>query len=115
MSAAQTIPTDRLTTCSLLTRPSTVQTDVKTEITPEIKSSSAEPTVQDFLARERAILGDDANQFATVEDAGLDEDLLGAGSSNVLFESKFPDISVPEVRALRLAACFCFSTALLAC
>jgi len=70
---------------------STAQTD--------IKSSAADPSAEDFLAREKAILGDDANQFATVEDAGIgDDDLLGGGeSSNVQFESRFesqfPDIA----------------------
>lgn len=67
---------------------------------------------EDFLARERAALGDDANQFAatndlttTVEDA--DDDLLGGGgdfqaSNNEAvsgFESSFPAIeSQNEVR-----------------
>lgn len=61
---------------------------------------------EDFLARERAALGDDANQFATsndrlattVEDA--DDDLLGGGGGGAAdgaeeimgFESSFPAI-----------------------
>jgi len=65
------------------------------------------------LEREKAILGDDANQFATVEDAGFDEDdndLLGGGGggdvsspgNNAAFESQFPDItSTNEVRGWR--------------
>lgn len=65
----------------------------------DIKNASAEPSADDFLAREKAILGDDANQFATVEDAGLDDDLLSGGDSgNVQFESQFPDITQNEVR-----------------
>lgn len=68
---------------------------------------------EDFLARERAALGDDANQFATatdrtttVEDA--DDDLLGGGDDfqspsqpedTSGFESSFPAIeSQNEVR-----------------
>ena len=70
----------------------------------------------DFLARERALLGDDANQFATpndrttsatVEDA--EDDLLGGGDDyqqsanqgDAGFESSFPALeSQNEVRAL---------------
>jgi hypothetical protein len=54
----------------------------------------------DFLSREKAILGDDANQFSTgndhtafVEDDG--GDLLGGGGDNeevTEFESSFPAI-----------------------
>lgn len=54
----------------------------------------------DFLSREKAILGDDANQFSTsndhaafVEDGG--DDLLGGGGDNeevTEFESSFPAI-----------------------
>jgi hypothetical protein len=66
----------------------------------------------DFLARERAALGDDANQFATsndnaatVEDA--DDNLLGGGGDygnqavgeDLEFESSFPAIDTSnEVR-----------------
>ena len=71
----------------------------------------------DFLARERAALGDDANQFTTGQDktANLhndDDDLLGGGADNfngaptggeeiLEFESSFPavdtrnDVSFP--------------------
>lgn len=69
---------------------------------------------EDFLARERAILGDDADQFATpndraavVEDA--DDDLLGGGDHQQTtaasedisgFESSFPAIDTQnEVRS----------------
>ncbi len=69
----------------------------------DIKDPSLEPSADDFLARERAILGDDATQFATVEDAGFDDDLLGAESGNVQFESQFPDINVNQVRVFQLS------------
>ena len=60
----------------------------------------------DFLARERAALGDDADQFATPEDQAAvstkvedeEEDLLGGPSTNEAggvdaeFESSFPAI-----------------------
>ncbi|TPX15113.1 uncharacterized protein E0L32_004671 [Thyridium curvatum] len=67
----------------------------------DIKDPSAEPSADDFLAREKALLGDDANQFATVEDAGLDgdDDLLGGGGASgeaAQFESQFPDITSPN-------------------
>ncbi|KAF9870830.1 clathrin light chain [Colletotrichum karsti] len=70
----------------------------------DIKDSGASPSADDFLAREKALLGEDANQFATSEDAVAfgagDDDLLGGagGSSNVIaeestFESQFPDLA----------------------
>ncbi|TLD24766.1 hypothetical protein PspLS_05829 [Pyricularia sp. CBS 133598] len=67
----------------------------------EVKDTSAEPSADDFLAREKALLGDDANQFATVEDGGDDDDddLLGGGggnSGNAEFESQFPDLASPN-------------------
>jgi hypothetical protein len=58
----------------------------------------------DFLARERALLGDDADQFATPADNAAtvddDDDLLGGGHSHQAsadhemggFESSFPAI-----------------------
>lgn len=57
----------------------------------------------DFLARERALLGDDADQFATPADNAAtadDDDLLGGGQSYQApadhemggFESSFPAI-----------------------
>ncbi len=53
------------------------------------------------MEREKAILGADANQFATVEDADFDEgddDLLGGGGggNNAAFEAQFPDLSSPN-------------------
>jgi hypothetical protein len=64
----------------------------------EIKDASDTPSASNFLEREKAVLGDDANQFATVEDFDeADDDLLGGGVSspgnNAAFESQFPDIS----------------------
>lgn len=69
----------------------------------DIKDSGASPSADDFLAREKALLGEDANQFATSEDAVAfgtgDDDLLGGGgSSNLIaeestFESQFPDLA----------------------
>lgn len=70
----------------------------------------------DFLQRERAALGDDANRFAsandnaaTVEDGDADDDLLGgegtyndagaAGEDLTNFESSFPPVDTRnEVR-----------------
>ncbi|KAI1326891.1 clathrin light chain [Xylariaceae sp. FL0255] len=65
------------------------QTDIK---------EVGEPSADDFLARERALLGDDATQFTTGnESAALadpSDDLLGGlgGGNNAQFESQFPDI-----------------------
>ncbi|KAK3370175.1 clathrin light chain [Podospora didyma] len=65
----------------------------------EIKDASGSPSASNFLEREKAILGDDANQFATVEDADFDDDddLLGGGigatGGDSTFESQFPDIT----------------------
>lgn len=78
----------------------------------EIKEGSGSPSASNFLEREKALLGDDANQFATVEDAGFDDDndLLGGGldssagagaglETSAAFESQFPDLSAGnEVR-----------------
>lgn len=65
--------------------------------------NDAEPSTDDFLAREKAILGEDASKFATAEDGFDDDDgdLLGGGGggSNAQFEQQFPDISsTNEVR-----------------
>lgn len=72
----------------------------------DIANPSADPSTDDFLAREKAILGDDADKFATAEDdaafqTGGDDDLLGGGGGDetAQFESQFPDLSGPnEVR-----------------
>ncbi|KAI0115465.1 clathrin light chain [Nemania sp. FL0031] len=69
------------------------QTEIK-----DVGSSSAD----DFLARERALLGDDATQFATGnESAALadpSDDLLGGEGSaeDAQFESQFPDLASNE-------------------
>ncbi|KAL6863206.1 Clathrin light chain [Amphichorda felina] len=62
---------------------------------------SGEPSADDFLAREKAVLGDDANQFATAQDASAlaepSGDLLGGGEqSQSTFESQFPDLASPS-------------------
>ncbi|EON96133.1 putative clathrin light chain protein [Phaeoacremonium minimum UCRPA7] len=64
----------------------------------DIKDPSAEPSADDFLAREKAILGDDADQFATNQDAAAlsgGDDLLGGGD-DAQFQSQFPDITSPN-------------------
>lgn len=65
----------------------------------DVKDPSAEPSADDFLAREKALLGDDADQFKTNEDAAaggeIGDDLLGGVSdanAQSTFESQFPDI-----------------------
>lgn len=72
----------------------------------DIKDASDEPSAEDFLAREKALLGDDANQFATSDDANAlaesSGDLLGgtnAGEST--FESQFPDLASPTAVGIR--------------
>ena len=73
----------------LLTSSTAAQTDIK---------DAGSPSADDFLARERALLGDDATQFATNND-----DLLGEGGAEEQipetsqFESQFPDLT-NEVR-----------------
>ncbi|KAH7309444.1 clathrin light chain [Stachybotrys elegans] len=66
----------------------------------EIKDASLDPSTDDFLAREKAILGDDADQFATSADADAfgdaSGDLLGGGdNAQSTFESQFPDLTTP--------------------
>ncbi|KAI0598138.1 clathrin light chain [Biscogniauxia sp. FL1348] len=67
----------------------------------EIKEPGS-PSADDFLARERALLGDDATQFATGTESAIltdpaTDDLLGGGDTGVAaspaFESQFPDIN----------------------
>jgi len=67
----------------------------------DIKDPSADPSTDDFLAREKAILGDDANQFAMSDDAaGLGEpsgDLLNqSDAAQSTFDSQFPDLASPS-------------------
>lgn len=64
----------------------------------DIKDPSAEPSADDFLAREKAMLGEDANQFATAQDASAldNDDLLGgADQPQSTFDSQFPDLADP--------------------
>lgn len=67
----------------------------------EIKDVGS-PSADDFLARERALLGDDATQFTTGnESAALadhSDDLLGGeeAAGDVQFESQFPDLGSNE-------------------
>ncbi|KAI1631329.1 clathrin light chain [Biscogniauxia mediterranea] len=69
------------------------QTDIK---------EPGSPSADDFLARERALLGDDATQFATGTESAIlndptTDDLLGGGDAGATgspaFESQFPDIN----------------------
>ncbi|OAA64589.1 clathrin light chain [Niveomyces insectorum RCEF 264] len=68
----------------------------------DIKDASLEASTDDFLARERAVLGDDANQFATPGDSAAfspDEgNLLGDGGNveTSQFESNFPDLAAQQ-------------------
>ncbi|KAJ2969023.1 hypothetical protein NUW58_g10089 [Xylaria curta] len=63
----------------------------------EIKDVGS-PSADDFLARERALLGDDATQFTTGNESaalsGPSDDLLGGDepAGNAQFESQFPDL-----------------------
>ena len=72
-----------------------------------MKEVSGEPMGDDFLAREKALLGDDANQFTSTQDTAAlgdaSDDLLGGSGHNAqaTFESQFPDITAqPQVRLL---------------
>jgi hypothetical protein len=63
-----------------------------------LKTASGDASADDFLAREKAMLGDDADQFATGrEGAAFNEDeddlLGGSGAQGSSFENHFPDIS----------------------
>jgi hypothetical protein len=79
----------------------------------DVKATSGAGEGSSFLDRERALLGDDADQFTTpgdhkaaVEEADED-DLLGGGgytdgAETMQFESSFPEIDTAnEVRRLR--------------
>lgn len=71
----------------------------------DIKDASLDATADadDFLARERAALGDDASQFVTADDAaaaGGGDDLLGDGTAETAqFESNFPDLAAQDQAA----------------
>lgn len=76
----------------------------------------------DFLARERALLGDDADQFATPADNAAtvddDDDLLGGGQSYQAsadhemggFESSFPAIDTSNEVSFRCSSVYHEST-----
>lgn len=66
----------------------------------DVKPAGEEASTDDFLAREKALLGDDAEQFttsgdATAFDAGDDDLLGGSGGAQQAstFESQFPDLA----------------------
>jgi hypothetical protein len=70
------------------------------KVQTSIQDPSSAPSTTNFLEREKAILGDDANQFASVEDGDIDDeaDFLGGGGDNMTsFHSQFPDITSNEV------------------
>lgn len=57
---------------------------------------AGDASTDDFLARERALLGDDANQFTTPGDSAAftDDNLLGGDDAEAAqFESNFPDLA----------------------
>lgn len=84
----------------------------------DVQDASADASADDFLAREKALLGEDADKFATAEDGvafdgGDDDDLLGGGGGGetAQFEQQFPDISGPnEVRSSLTPQCIAFTT-----
>lgn len=65
-----------------------------------VAKDATDSNEQDFLAREKALLGDDAEQFATNDDAAaLAEptgDLLDEANAPSTFESQFPDLGDPS-------------------
>lgn len=75
-----------------LTFRNVAQTDIK---------DVGSPSADDFLAREQALLGDDAAQFATSNDSAAfvdtSDDLLGGGGDASIeqsqFQNQFPDIN----------------------
>ncbi|KAJ2895202.1 uncharacterized protein MKZ38_006781 [Zalerion maritima] len=63
----------------------------------DVKDASADPSTDDFLAREKALLGDDADQFATNQDVIALGDASGEPNETAAFEQQFPDItSTPQ-------------------
>ncbi|KAK5995849.1 Clathrin light chain [Cladobotryum mycophilum] len=66
-----------------------------------IQDPTDDASAQDFLAREKALLGDDANLFATSDDANAfaepGGDLLGeSDNAAATFDSQFPDLADPS-------------------
>ncbi|KAK0626479.1 clathrin light chain [Immersiella caudata] len=78
--------------------------DFETGAPTAVPTAAGELSEDSFLKRERALLGDDAAQFASVEDSALggDDDLLGGGmgatSGSAAFETQFPDIATTNER-----------------
>jgi len=79
--------------------PSLEEFDSGTATEPKGDSGFETAAADDFLSREKALLGDDANQFATGNDNAAfvedgDDDLLGGGGGEEVteFESSFPAI-----------------------
>lgn len=72
-------------------------TNMQVAAQTDVKGDAESPSADDFLARERALLGDDATQFATSNDSAAfqdaSDDLLGGGGEGEQFESQFPDIN----------------------
>lgn len=71
----------------------------------DAQEPSADISADDFLAREKAVLGADADQFATKNDFTHGEpgnDLLGEGdAAQSTFESQFPDLASPSAVSWR--------------
>ncbi|KAL5599004.1 hypothetical protein BROUX41_003678 [Berkeleyomyces rouxiae] len=62
---------------------------------PQVKNTTDDvPSTDDFLAREKALLGDDADQFATNDDDLLAEN--DTSSPEAAFTSQFPDITANQ-------------------
>jgi ABC-type transporter Mla subunit MlaD len=96
----------------LLTEPRLIQHTYPGQTEP-VESNGAADT-DDFLARERAVLGEDASEFATAQDAAATEnvdtgdDLLGGAESAPAqqaapeevagFESSFPAVDTSDVQ-----------------
>ncbi|KAG0647630.1 Clathrin light chain [Hyphodiscus hymeniophilus] len=79
--------------------PSLEDFDAGASTEPKGESSFETAGADDFLSREKALLGDDANQFSTGNDNAAfiedgDDDLLGGGGGEEVteFESSFPAI-----------------------
>lgn len=65
----------------------------------DLKDPNTAASADDFLAREKALLGEDAEQFTINDDvlAQSSGDLLGEGSGGQsTFESQFPDLASPS-------------------
>ena len=72
-----------------------------------IENASIEPSADNFLAREKAILGEDASQFTTSQDAAAFGEPVAAVDATVAFKQQFPDITsdVQVLHPLCLADC----------